>query len=186
MFLLNTGVVKAAFCCKDPDTGQDKCFSDGQCCDGTYDPFTCFKFEMWVEPKNAILTVGKRTNVNLYIHSLCPYPDNYNLTYNITSPNPALIQVDLNGFDYIKDVGRREIRVVYPSITILASGVTGTKIFFNATSEGNNTVQRNATLTLISSDLPLSLPEFDSLALLVIVFLVGIIYFVIRAKFNKC
>jgi len=122
-----------------------------------------------------MFTVGRKTNVNLYIHNLGLYPDNYNLTYNITSGNSALIKVDIAGFDYVKDVGPKEIRVVYPAITILESGATG-NIFFNATSEGDNRKQNNATLTILPSDFPLSLPEFDFFSLFVIVVLSGIIY----------
>jgi len=178
--LLNIEKVNASFCCEDPQTGQEKCFSGGQCCNESW-YFSCFHFDMWVEPTRGIFTVGKQTNVNLYIHNLCPYPDNYNLTFNITSGNPALIKVDIMGFDYIQDVGPGEIRMVYPSITMLESSATG-QVFFNATSEGNSTVQKNATLTVLPSESPVSLPEFDIIGLVFIVLLVGIIYFLNRSE----
>ena len=166
-------------CCQEHPGGAEKCFTQGLCCgygdEQFWDPVSCFKFDMWVEPRSTMFTVGRKTNVNLYIHNLGIYPDNYNLTYNITSGNSALIKVDIAGFDYVKDVGPKEIRVVYPAITILESGATG-NIFFNATSEGDNRKQNNATLTILPSDFPLSLPEFDFFSLFVIVVLSGIIY----------
>jgi hypothetical protein len=138
---------------------------------------------MWVEPRSAMFTVGKKTFVNLYIHNLCPYPDNFNLTY--INGNPNLIKVDITGFEHINDFNPKEIRVVYPSITLLEAHAIGT-ITFNATSEGNNTIQRNANLTVLSSDFPMSLPEFNSLSILGIIFLIGIVYFVVCTKIKKC
>ena len=181
IFLLNIGLVEAAFCCIDPETGQEKCFSEGQCCFDVWYP-GCFWFDMWVEPSSTMFTVGKKTNVNLYIHDVCPYPDNYDLSYNIISPNPNLIKVDITGFEYIKDVNPNEIRVVYPGITILEASATG-KILFNATSEGNSTIQNNATLTIYQSEFPMSLPEFEFSGIVLIVALTMVIFYLFK-KFS--
>jgi len=176
--LLIIGEVYSVFCCEDPETGQKKCYSTGQCCDDLWFP-VCFWFDVWVEPKSRMFTVGESTTVNLYIHNVCPYPDNYDVTYEITAGNPNLIKVDLTGFEYVEDVGPKEIRVIYPRITILEKSATGS-ILFNATSEGNNTVYNNATLTVLQGDLPVSLPEFDYMGLFVIIFLIGILYFIYK------
>ena len=176
--LLIIGEVYSVFCCEDPETGQKKCYSTGQCCDDLWVP-VCFWFDVWVEPTSRMFTVGESTTVNLYIHNVCPYPDNYDVTYDIIVGNPNLIKVDLTGFECVEDVGPKEIRVIYPRITILEKSATGS-ILFNATSEGNNTVYNNATLTVLQGDLPVSLPEFDYMGLFVIIFLIGILYFIYK------
>ena len=173
ILLLNIGEVQSAFCCKEEETSQKKCYSEGQCCDGIWYP-ACFWFDIWVEPRSMMFTVGKRTTVNLYIRNLCPYPDNYNLSYNITAPNSELIKVDLTGFEYVKDVGSEEIRVVYPRIIILEASASG-DIIFNVTSEGNSTIQKNATLTVLPSDSPQSLPEFGFSGMVVMIILAVVV-----------
>jgi len=93
-----------------------------------------------------------------------------------------LIKVDITGFEYIKDVNPNEIRVVYPGITILEASATG-KILFNATSEGNSTIQNNATLTIYQSEFPMSLPEFEFSGIVLIVALTMVIFYLFK-KFS--
>jgi len=165
-------------CCQEYPGGEEKCFTQGFCCGSGYeqfwDPVSCFKFDFWVEPKSSMFTVGKKTSIILYIRNTGAYADNYNITYNITKGNPSLIQVDMSGVSPVENVDKGEIRKVYPTITVLATIVSG-EIFFNATSLTDLNITRNATLTILPSDFPVSLPEFNFLGLICIMIFTTII-----------
>lgn len=137
-------------------------------------PEDCHRFKFWVEPKSSMFTVGRETSINLYVQNIGFYGDDYVITAN--SSNPPLFQVDMSGASSVNDVNVGEIRRVYPTITVMATGVAG-QIFFNATSQGNQNITRNATLSIIESELPMSLPEFNFLGMVMIIILTGIIYY---------
>lgn len=168
-------------CCQEFPYGEKKCFTEGTCCyiEG-YGEFwnqeSCFNFKVWVEPVRGMFTVGSKTRINLYIKNL-GYTDNYYITYNITATNPYLIQVDMSGVTPVYGIAFDETRIVYPGVTVLESHTTG-EVFFNVTSEGSGmNIYRNATLTIIESDLPLSLPEFDFFGLIGIIFLASAVFY---------
>jgi len=138
-----------------------------------WDPESCFKFNFWVEPKVSMFTVGIETPINLYIQNIGAYADDYVITAN--SSNPFLFRVDMSGASSVSNVDIGVIRRVYPTITVMATGVSGW-VFFNATSQGNKNITRNATLTILESNLPMSLPEFNFLGIVVIIILAGIVY----------
>jgi hypothetical protein len=148
---------------------------------GTYkeywDPNGCFDFEVWVEPNKMAFTIGRKTNVNLYIKNLEAYSDSYNVSYWIDSPNPSLISVDLIGVTPTEIVFPFSTEKFYPRITILSAQASGT-VWFNVTSSGNPGIQRNASLDISSSGMPISLPEFNSnfFLLLLLMILSGLIY----------
>jgi len=176
-------------CCQEYPGGEKKCFTEGICCyigdpREFWNPVSCFDFMVWVEPTRSMFTVGKKTAVNLYIHNL-GYTDNYHITRNVTSDNPHLIQVDLTGVTPVYGIAFDETRIVYPRITVLESHTTG-QVLFNVTSESNPGVFRNATLTVIESELTMSLPEFEIFGLFVIILLAGAIFYLYKkTNFTK-
>ena len=167
-------------CCQEYPGGEKKCFTEGMCC-YIGDPrefwdWACFNFRVWIEPTRGMFTVGSKNRINLYIKNL-GYADNYYVTYNVSAENPFLIQVDMTGASPVYGVAFQETRIVYPGITVLESHTSG-EVFFNVTSEGSGmNISRNATLTIIESDLPLSLPEFDFFGLIGIIFLASFLYY---------
>lgn len=183
-----------AFCCQTaPGSGQYRCYTTGTCCNvgksnEFWDPVSCHNFEIWIEPKSRMFTVAMNTRVNLYIKNTGEYPDRYYIDYNISSDNPSLIQVViskfLDGDGKTKDSANSgQILMLYPEITVLSTQATG-DVIFNATSEGAISegvlITRNTTLSILESDLPLSLSEFGFLGLIGMMILVGIIYFINR------
>jgi len=169
-------------CCQEYPGGEKKCFTEGICCyEGIetkefWNPESCQHFKVWVEPERGMFTVGSKNRINLYIKNL-GYADNYYVTYNVSAENPFLIQVDMTGASPVYGVAFEETRIVYPRITVLESHTSG-EVFFNVTSEGSGmNISRNATLTIIESDLPLSLPEFDFFGLIGIIFLASFLYY---------
>ncbi len=173
-------------CCQEYAGGEEKCFTSGVCClegvEQYWDEESCFDFKFWVEPTSNMFTVGRETRINLYIENIGAFTDNYIITYNIT-PNPSLIQVDMSGVSTVNNVARGEIRVVYPMITVLATTATG-NIFFNATSQGDQNIYRNATLTILPSDLPVSLPEFGFFGMVVMIILAVVVSLLFK-KFSS-
>jgi len=165
-------------CCQEYPGGEEKCFTSGICCleglDQFWDPISCFKFDFWVEPEHGIFKVGSETRINLYIKNTGAFADNYGINYNVTD-NPNLIKVNMAGASPVNDVVKGEIRVVYPRIIVLATTASG-KVFFNATSLTDQNVTRNATLTVLPSDLPVSLPEFGFIQIFMIIILVAIVF----------
>lgn len=175
-------------CCQEYPGGDDKCFTDGFCClfgeEQYWNPNSCYDFKFWVEPKQVMFTVGRKTTVNLYIQNTGGYADNYNITYekyDVNPPNPSLIQVDMSDISPVNDVARGEIRRVYPMITVLEISTTG-KVFFNATSQTDKNIYRNTTLTVLPSEFAASLPEFDFFGLTGLVILAGFVYYKKRKK----
>ena len=189
--LMTLGLSQAPFCCQTaPGSGQYRCYNSGICCNvgksnEFWDPSSCHNFEMWVEPKSMMFTVATNSRVNLYIKNTGTYADKYYLDYKIeNSENPSLIQVViskfLDGDSKTKDSANSgQILTLYPEIAVLSTEARG-DVFFNATSEGDPDIKRNVTFTILESDLPLSLSEFDFLGLIVMMILVGIIYFINR------
>jgi len=184
------------FCCQTSSGSNTfQCYSSGYCCKISVEdngalveywhPNGCFDFEVWVEPSNMAFTVGKTTPVNLYVHNLERYTDRYNIDYNVTSLNPSLISVDMTGVTPTDSVAPNEIKVLHPRITVLSKDASGT-VFFNVTSWGNNQKQKDAFLVVISSNMPISLDEFDSSLILwvLIVIIIGVIYFLNQKKLN--
>lgn len=184
----------STFCCQ-TSSGSDvfQCYSSGYCCrigveeNGVLVEYWystgCFDFETWVEPNRMMFTVGRSTPINLYVHNLENYTDKYNISYNITSTNPELISVDLRGVTPTDSVGPGEIEKLYPRIIVLARYASGT-IFFNVTSWGSNQMQRNASLIIQTSDVPISLKEFDSNLLLWFLIVMIICLFYLKSRIH--
>jgi hypothetical protein len=138
---------------------------------------SCYNFKTWVEPGSMMFTVGQETPINLYIQNLAAYPDNFDITYKILPPaNPNLIQVDISGITPVLNVNQMGgIVIIKPRITVLEQHATGT-VLFNVTSQGDRDMYKNATLRILQSDLPISLPEFNNLGLITMFILVCTIY----------
>ncbi len=171
-------------CCQEYPGGEFKCFTSGVCClegeEEYWDEESCFDFNFWVEPTASMFTVGRKTRINLYIHNTGAFTDNYIITSNTT--NPVLIQVDMFGVSPVNDVARGQIVQVFPRIIVLATTASG-DVFFNATSQGDENIYRNATLTVLSSDLPVSLPEFGVLVMIMMINLAVVIFLLLK-KFS--
>lgn len=191
-FILTIGSVLSACtpanpcCCQEYRGGEYKCFASGVCClegvEQYWDPVSCFDFKFWVEPERSMFTVGSETRINLYIKNTGAFADNYNITHNITEGNPSLIIVDMFGVSPVNGVARGEIRVVYPRIILSEAHAWG-KVFFNATSQGDQNIYRNATLTILpSSDLPVSLPEFGFQGMVLMMILSVVVYLIIKKQ----
>ena len=179
--MITTSSVYSAFCCKDPSTGQDKCYAtgDGECCGG-YWYLSCYNVEINVA-SSGIFRVGQKTQVIVYIKNTGYYTDSYTLSYSINSPFSSQILVDMTGATQISNLTPGEIKRVYPRITILSSLVTGT-ITFTVQSQSKPSLQRSATLTILESDAYLSLPEFSTIFLIQLTLFVGVVYCFLTRK----
>lgn len=159
----------------------DKCYTSGVCCridqPDEYWAESCYRFKVWVEPESASFVVGHKTPINLYIENTGDYTDNYRITYNISNPNLAL--VDITGISEVKNVGPDEIRKINPRITVLSSLLQG-NVYFNVTSDSG--FINYARLDIRESELPLSLPEFGFFGLIIMIIMAGIVYFLIKKK----
>ena len=173
-------------CCQTASgSGQFRCYNSGECClmntNQEYWADSCYSFNVWVEPKHATFITGQKTPINLYIENTGAYTDNYEITY--TNSDPNLVLVDFTGISREENVQPGEIRKVYPSprITVLTSMLPGdVEINFIVTSDSGFT--NNAILTIIESELPLSLPEFGLYGMSGMIISAGIIYFLIKRK----
>ena len=193
--LISFGLVSSDFCCQTSSgSGEFVCYSTGVCCKiDTYDEngvlleywhsIGCFDFLVWIEPSSMMFTVGKKTPINLYVNNLEQYTDRYNISYSVESSNPALISVDLTGVTPTENVDWGQIKNLHPRIMILSTAASGT-VWFNVTSWGDISVQKNASLTIRPSDLPVSLPEYDFNGFwwIMIIILVGLIYYSSKLK----
>lgn len=169
------------FCCQlSPSTPQKKCWTSGICClQGTtgeyWDLTGCRDFTVWVQPNRIMFPIGTRNFVILYVENKGGYTDNYTVNYE-KKPNDPNIIVDLTGVTPTDNVASGEIIRLYPGITVLTT-ITDGYVTFMVNSNNEPTMQRNATLNIMESDFPLSLPEFDLLGLIEILILVGLVYF---------
>ncbi len=167
------------FCCAD-QYGNKKCWTSGICClQGTakeyWDLTGCRDFTVWVQPNKIMFPIGTKNSVVLYVENKGGYTDSYIVDYEKNPNNPNII-VDLTGVTPTASVASGEIKRLYPRITVLTTGTNGDVTFMvNSTQEP--TMQRNATLHIMESDYPLSLPEFGVLGLIEIIILVGLVYF---------
>jgi hypothetical protein len=170
-------------CCADPITHQKKCYTIGFCClEGMGNEYwgnSCYNFKVWIEPSSMMFTVGQQTPINLYIQNLAAYPDNFDINYKVLPPaNPFLIQVDISGSTPVLNVNPLETKkVTSPRITVMEIHANG-NVLFNVTSQGDKKIYRNATLIVLQSDLPISLPEFNNFGLITMFILVCLIYIV--------
>jgi len=168
------------FCC------DDKCYNSGICCQmGTSEEYWsstgCYRFKTWVKPEKMMFTLGSKTQITLYIENMGSYTDIYDVTYKIDSSNPELIKVDLTGASTTGNMAHGEIKKLHPRITVLSTDANG-DVNFNVTSRGDPSLSQIATLHIIQSDYPVSLPEFSLLGLIEILVLVVIIYSLILIK----
>jgi hypothetical protein len=122
-----------------------------------------------------MFTAGSESQVDLYIKNL-GYDDNYTVSYNVSGEGSHLIQVNMRGVTPVNGLTFDETRIVYPCIMVLESHVTRT-VLFNVTSESYKNRSRYATLTVLESDYPMSLPEFNIFGLILFVFLAGFLYY---------
>ena len=174
-------------CCKSPMPPYDeKCYTSGECClmdmpGERWDSVGCRDFSVRVEPKRIMLTLGTRTPVILYIDNFGTYTDAYNVEYTIDSGNPSLINVDLTGLSPTGSVFPSGIKSLYPLITVLTAN-NAWDVTFKVTSIGDSSMYRTATLRIMQSDSPLSLPEFGIFGLIEILILVFTICFIDRIR----
>jgi len=165
---------------------ENKCWVSGVCCKkGTpnehWDSIGCYDFETWVEPNKMMFTIGRRTPINLYVKNTAEYDDIYNVSYWLENINPALISIDLSTVTPTDEIGMDQTDKLVPIVTVLSMSASGS-IHFNITSWGNPNIQRNATLSVAQSNLPLSLEEFSFPMFLIFIILIGFLYYLFMAK----
>jgi len=148
---------------------------DEYCCKCTNETKCNCDFKIWIE-NPRLFTIGNKIPVKLFIQNLCNPIDTYNIA--IEKENSPILNVELDD-NQIKDIIPREIRVTYPRILVLESHYAG-DINFTVTSTSCN-ITKKVTLTLTDSGLPLNLPEFNFVSLLIIISLAGLIFY--RRKF---
>lgn len=165
---------------------ENKCWISGVCCKKDqpgefWHPTGCYDFEFRVEPNSMTFTVGSKIPINLYVKNVEEYTDRYNIDYWIESSNPSLISVDISGVTPTDNIAPQQIKLLNPRILILSKSATG-KVWFNVTSWGEPSLQKNASLTILSSDLPISLVEFDYFGFFILIILVFVVYFFFKLR----
>lgn len=169
-----------SFCCKDPLTGQDKCYSTGMCCDGYWYPH-CYNFELDVRGPPAF-RIGQKTVLLLYVKNTGTYSDSYDISYHLTSVNPSLILVDMEGASEATNVDPGEIVTLYPKITILSSLASGT-LTFKGVSRSMPTLERTTDFLINEASGYLSLPEFSVFWTLQLMILAIVLFLISKNKF---
>jgi len=147
------------FCCKDQKTYQDKCYSDGQCCNGLWYQ-RCVDFEIWASKND--FTVGVKQGLPVYVRNIGAYSDTYTLDVTVLS---GRVLVDWKNGDTIT-VPVQSTYYFEPKITFLAAGDAA--INFVVTSKTDPSVRKETTLT-ISANSFYSMSEFSTLSTLFIV-----------------
>ena len=179
LLILNNA--NAGFCCNDLNTGQKKCWNNGECC-GTpgYWYESCYNFEIEVKGTN-VFRVGQKTPIVLNIKNTGLWSDSYTITDppEIDSENPNLILVDMAGQTEIINVSYGQTKLVYPKITVLTNTITGI-ITFTGTSV--NAGSKSADFNILDSDNYLSLPEFSSIIFIELIILSGAVYYFLIKK----
>jgi hypothetical protein len=190
-FSMETGKSSCSYlagcCCNSTVLNQKKCYTSGECCrmdmsDEYWNETGCRDFNVWVEPRKIMLTLGTKTPVILYIDNFGSYTDAYNVNYEIIPVGSNSINVDLTGSIPTGNTGNvagGETKKLYPLITVFTALNTW-DVTFNVSSIGDPTMYRTAKLSVLQSEYPLSLPDFSIFGLIEIVVLVGIIYLVNR------
>ena len=171
-----TAAPPSVFCCRDRSDNQEKCLSIGECCDGYWYP-RCNDFTAWLEPKTAAFVVGQKTPINLYIENTGVYTDSYDITYTVS--DATLVLVDITGISSVKNVVPEEVRLVNPMITVIRKDHGTVDFIINSDS---GLPPQSVTLTILESELPMSLPEFGLYGMSGMIILAGIIYFLIKWK----
>ena len=171
-----------AFCAKDPATDQWKCYATG-CKVGDYWHSDFYDFSVWVEG-SRIFRIGEPTRINLYIRNEGCNSDKYTITHSILDsvlvdfPSPFV--TDTISSTGGTTPGTGETRSYYPEITVLSSSPA--QVTFTATSQGNSSLQKTATLEILESDYYLSLPEFNVLGFFGMIILAGVIFGLFKSK----
>jgi len=170
-------------CCQTASgSGQYRCYNSGICCRiGTaqeyWDPVSCYRFTAWLEPHRAAFVVGQKTPINLYIENTGVYTDSYDITYTVS--DATLVLVDITGISSVKNVVPEEVRLVNPMITVIRKDHGTVDFIINSDS---GLPPQSVTLTILESELPMSLPEFGLYGMSGMIILAGIIYFLIKWK----
>jgi hypothetical protein len=128
-----------------------------------------------------MFTIGRNTPINLYIKNIGEYNDMYNVSYWLENINPALISIDLSAVTPTDETGSDQTNKLVPIITVLSTSVSG-NVHFNITSWGNPKIQRNASLSVAQSNLPISLEEFSFPTFLIFIILIGFLYYFFITK----
>uniref|UniRef100_A0A7C5YWE6 CARDB domain-containing protein n=1 Tax=candidate division CPR3 bacterium TaxID=2268181 RepID=A0A7C5YWE6_UNCC3 len=160
----------AVFCCRDPETYQSRCYNTGQCCNNLWYQL-CINFEVW--SRGGELGIGKPTPVNVYIRNIGAYPDEYNLNYKIIKGHNVI--VDTRGHDKIS-VDPNGVRVLRPTVIILAQTIEPIEIEFNVSSTQNKTLWRTTTVRISAEEYLYSMSEFPTFLLIMIILLANIFY----------
>jgi hypothetical protein len=149
--------------------------------DEYWDETGCRDFKVWVEPKRIMLTLGTKTSVILYVKNTGTYTDSYHVDYEINPLGSTTIYIDLTAIPDEFTVGPGATQTLYPMITVLTT-TDQWDVTFNVTSLGDPNMYRTASLTIMQSDYPLSLPEFGIFGLMEILILVATIYSINRMR----
>ncbi len=165
-----------AFCAKDP-SGQWKCYTTG-CKVGDYWRSGFYDFSVWVEG-SRIFRIGEPTRINLYIRNEGCDNDKYTVTHSILGSVlvdfPSPFETDTISATGGISSGTGETKTYYPEIKVLSSSPA--QVNFTVTSQGNSTLPpKTATLDILESDYYLSLPEFNLLAMFVMVVLAAVVF----------
>lgn len=163
----------SAFCCKDPDTRQWKCYTSGCCYNDLWYP-ELVGFKAWsASPGPQSYTVGRATSVAFYIQNMGCTPDKYNIAvvkdfgeYNHLAP----LDFPITETDVIYP---GEVKSFYPVLRILATDIAGT-IEFQIESQADAskdcpTLFVCPLIQITGEGMPVSLPEFGLAGLIEII-----------------
>jgi hypothetical protein len=178
IFLITFNIVNAAFCCTDGETGQERCYldGDGECCGGYWYP-CCHGFEVSISGPH-VLRIGQKTPITIYIENTGAFTDTYDISIEDVSDDRII--VDLTDADSLT-VGPGQTRTLFPRVTILAP-IIGSVTFRIGSIEAD---YRSFLYEIFESDDYLSLPEFTQFSMGGLMLLIGIIYFLRRQRYSR-
>jgi hypothetical protein len=148
--------------------------------DEFWDLTSCYAFSLSVSGPRVLKT-GYPTPINVYLENTGAYSDSYELSYSLNSINPNLIIIIINETDpeetkiVVPDVSDWETRTINPRVKVLSTTATG-EITFTGKSMASSK-EKSAKFIIIESDLPFSLPDFNSILILVIIAFSTLIYY---------
>jgi len=161
--------VRSTFCCQtEPYSGQKRCYTEGVCCNegqpSEYHAGSCYDFQVSVSGP-SYLTVGVKTQINLYIHNIGSFDDSYtikNILYEGISSDHISVSFPTDPINVRSGV--REQVPIY--VTLLYSNAAGNVIFPITNSQGQT---KEAIYTVNGGENLFSLPEFVNLLILILI-----------------
>lgn len=139
-------------------------------------------FKVWAQ-RSGLFTVGKKEQVQIYVQNLIAAASSYEIVYSKSAfynlnDVSHLVQVYIPS-NRINSVKQNEIKATIATVNINGPVTSGQINFIvRSLSDGS---ENTATVSM-TSGLPVSLPEFGTIGLIMLITVSGTLYFICKKK----